>query len=206
MAYLREGEIRARARRRAGQLGVSVAEALNRAARQRLARFDIFLSQTIHDAEIVLGVYDLLTSAGYTVFCDWIDAPERDRSEVTPANAAFIRATMSISDTLLFLDTNEAAQSLWMCWELGWFDGGRGPVAVLPVLDEEERYYRGREFLGLYPYVELDENGRLKVVRPVVTGPSGIMLFEAPNSRSFEAWRADPHDPMRPRVVGGWLR
>jgi len=203
MAFLRESEIRARAQRRAGALGVSVAEALSRAAGQRLARYDIFLSQTIRDAEIVLGVYDLLTSAGYAIFCDWIEAPDTDRSQVTPANAAFIRATMGVSDTLLFLDTDGAVQSLWMCWELGWFDGGRGPVAVLPVLRDGEKYYRGREFLGLYPYVELDDDGRLKVVRPVVAGPSGIMMFEAPNSRSFDSWRSDPRDYMRPRVVGG---
>lgn len=206
MTFLRETEVRARAQRRADAEGATIAEALKRAARKRSTRYDIFLSQTIHDAAIVLGVYDVLTSAGYMVFCDWIDAPEADRSEVTPANAGFIRATMGVSDTLLFLDTEGADQSLWMSWELGWFDGGRGPVAVLPVLAEGKQYYRGREFLGLYPYVELDEHGRLKVVRPVVAGPSGIMLFEAPNSRSFDSWRSDPRDLMRPRVVGGWGR
>lgn len=206
MAFLREAEIRSRARGRAGALGISVSKALSRAAGQRLARYDIFLSQTIRDAEIVLGVYDLLTSAGYLVFCDWIEDPDTHRSQVTPANAAFIRATMGISDSLLFLDSEGSVESLWMCWELGWFDGGRGPVGVLPVLGEGERYYRGREFLGLYPYVELDDEGRLKVVRPVVSGPSGIMLFEAPNSRSFDSWRGEPRDYMRPRVVGGFGR
>jgi hypothetical protein len=206
MAFLRQAEVRARALRRAGALGISVEEALSSAARQRMSRYDIFLSQTIRDAEIVLGVYDLLTSAGYSVFCDWIEAPDTDRSKVTPANAALIRATMGVSDTLLFLDTKGADQSLWMCWELGWFDGGRGPVAVLPVLTEGERYYRGREFLGLYPYIEVDEDGRIKVVRPVVAGPSGIMVFEAPNWRSFESWRSDPRDFMRPRVMGEFTR
>lgn len=206
MRYLRQGEIRARGRQRANALGVSASEALIQAVRQRLPHYDIFLSQTIRDAEIVLGVFDLLTSSGYKVFCDWIDEPQVDRNQVTPANAAFIRATMRVCDTLLFLDTSGADQSLWMCWELGWFDGGRGPVAVLPVLEEQERYYRGREFLGLYPYVELDESGRLKVVRPVVAGPSGLMMFEAPNSRSFESWRTDPDDLMRPRVMGGYGR
>lgn len=206
MAFLRQAEMRARALRRAGALGISVEEALSSAARQRMSRYDIFLSQTIRDAEIVLGVYDLLTSAGYSVLCDWIEAPDTDRSKVTPANAALIRATMGVSDTLLFLDTKGADQSLWMCWELGWFDGGRGPVAVLPVLTEGERYYRGREFLGLYPYIEVDEDGRIKVVRPVVAGPSGIMVFEAPNWRSFESWRSDPRDFMRPRVMGEFTR
>ena len=206
MAFLRESELRARAMHRAAQQGTTVAEALDRAASQRAAHYDIFLSQTIRDAEIVLGVYDLLTCAGYKVFCDWIEAPKSDRSKVTPANASFVRSIMCISDTLLFLDTEGAAQSLWMCWELGWFDAAKGTVGVLPVLREGEHYYRGREFLGLYPYIELDDEGRLKVVRPVVVGPSGIMLFEAPNFRSFESWRSNPRDFMRPRVVGGFAR
>lgn len=154
MAFLRQAEIRARALRRAGALGISVEEALSSAARQRMSRYDIFLSQTIRDAEIVLGVYDLLTSAGYSVFCDWIEAPDTDRSKVTPANAALIRATMGVSDTLLFLDTKGADQSLWMCWELGWFDGGRGPVAVLPVLTEGE-WARGE---GLFRLLFLFRN------------------------------------------------
>jgi len=206
MAFVSESDVRARARRRASADGVTIEESLRRVGEMRHSRYDIFLSQTIRDAEIVLGVYDLLTSFGYVVFCDWIDGPETDRNEVTPANAAFIRGTMKVSDTLLFLDTESADQSLWMCWELGWFDGGQGPVAVLPVLPKGQRYYRGREFLGLYPYVEIDEEERLKIVRPVVAGPAGILLFEAPNSRSFESWRSDPQDFMRPRVVGGRRR
>ncbi|MGH8048677.1 MAG: toll-Interleukin receptor [Chthoniobacterales bacterium] len=206
MGFLRESDIRTRAQRRARAEGVSVEEALRRAAHQRRSQYDIFLSQTIRDAEIVLGVYDLLTEKGYAVFCDWIDAPDANRNEITPANAALVREMMSISDTLLFLDTENADQSLWMCWELGWFDGGKGPVGILPVVTDQQRYYRGREFLGLYPYLEIDEEGRLKVVRPVVAGSSGIMLFEAPNSRSFDSWRTESRDHMRPRVVGAWRR
>ena len=97
IVFLREAEVRARARQRAGAKGVTIEEELSREARQRRARYDIFLSQTIRDAEIVLGVYDVLTQAGYTVFCDWIDDPETDRSRVTPANAAFVRATMGVT-------------------------------------------------------------------------------------------------------------
>ncbi|MET3414044.1 hypothetical protein [Methylobacterium sp. 1030] len=201
MAILHDGYVRDRARRRARAEGTSVERSLGSVARRRSARYDIFLSQTIRDAEIVLGVYDVLTGIGYTVFCDWIEAPGADRAEVIPANAALIRARMGVSDSLLFLDTEGSVQSLWMCWELGWFDGGRGPVAVLPVLPTPGGSYRGREFLGLYPYVELDVDGQLRVVRPVVPGPSGISLIEAPNDRSFDSWRRDPRDSMRPRVV-----
>ena len=202
MAFLRESDVRARARRRAALEGLTVDRALRRASEARHLRYDIFLSQTIRDAELVLGVYDVLTGAGYTVFCDWIHDPASDRGLVTPANAAFVRATMGASDSLLFLDSKGADQSHWMCWELGWFDGARGTVAVLPVLSGSEQHYRGREFLGLYPYIEIDGDGRLRVVRPAVAGQSGITVFEAPNYRSFDFWRRDPQDYMRPRVIG----
>lgn len=202
MAYLREYNIRSRARRRAASEGISIDDAVNRAAQDQRPHYDIFLSQTIREAEIVLGVYDYLTEKGFIVFCDWVDSPEADRSEVTPSNAAFIREAMNTSDTLLFLDTESADQSLWMCWELGWFDGRRGRVGILPVLSEGTRFYRGREFLGLYPYVEEDDDGELKVVRPVAVGLGGTMIFEAPNSRKFRDWSKSKSDFLRPRTLG----
>jgi hypothetical protein len=204
MAVLHEGWIRARAARRAQTEGVSVEEALGRVSRGRAARFDIFLSQTIQDAAIVLGVYDVLTVMGYVVFCDWVEAPDADRANVTPANAALIRCVMSFSDTLLFLDTQSADQSLWMCWELGWFDGVKGHVGVLPVMPDGKDYYRGREFLGLYPYIEIEEDGQLKIVRPPATNGHGVTLFEAPNSTDFDQWRKGAPDSMRPKVMEHW--
>jgi hypothetical protein len=92
MAVLHEGSMRERGVGRAQAEGLSVEETLRRVARKQERRYDIFLSQTIRDAAIVLGVYDLLTGMGYLVFCDWVEAPDVDRAKVTPANAAFIRA------------------------------------------------------------------------------------------------------------------
>jgi hypothetical protein len=204
MAFLHESDIRARARQHAQTQRRSVPDALERAASIRRSRFDIFLSQTIRDAEIVLGVYDLLTEKGYSVFCDWIAAPAVDRGEVTPANAEFVRRMMTISDTLLFLDTAQADQSLWMCWELGWFDGRQGHVAILPILSDNESHYRSREFLGLYPYIEVDENGRLILRRPLIAGPTGVTIIEAPNSRRFDDWRERPAEEFRTRAFGAW--
>lgn len=204
MAYLRESDMRTRARGLARKQNLTVEEVLAGVARRRANTYDIFLSQTIRDAEIVLGVYDFLTEMGFTVFCDWIAAPEAHRCAVTPSNAAFIRTTMSTSASLLFLDTENADQSLWMSWELGWFDGQNGHVAVLPVVNDERQYYRGREFLGLYPYIEVDENGQLKVVRPPATSLRGITLFEAPNSKSFDRWKLEGEEFMRPRMIEHW--
>jgi hypothetical protein len=200
MTILHESQIRARARRFAQQAGLTVDKSLNGVARKNAVRYDIFLSQTTRDVEIVLGVYALLTGSGYIVFCDWIAAPEADRQAVTPSNAALVRSAMSVSESLLFLDTDGSVQSLWMCWELGWFDGAIGRVAVLPVLSDDQKHYRGREFLGLYPYVEIDNEGRLKIVRPPATNRQGVTIFEAPNSTSFDRWKS-ALDHMRPRAI-----
>lgn len=202
MSMLHESEVRERARRFIRENDRSAESLLREASTRDNTHYDIFLSQTIRDAEIVLGVFVVLRDAGYKVFCDWIAHPDCDRSAVTPANAETIRTTMKLCDTLLFLDTAQANHSLWMCWELGWFDGHRGPVAILPVLPDGEKHYRGREFLGIYPYAEIDENGKIRIVRPVVPSPFGISIIEAPNKRSFDNWRKRDGDKMRPRVPG----
>jgi hypothetical protein len=164
MAYLTEDLVRRRARARAQRQGKSVEAALRAEARKDESHYDVFLSQTIRDREIVYGVYTILTEdLQLTVFCDWIEAPDIDRANVTPENARYVRDKMRRSDSLLFLDTVSADQSKWMCWELGWFDGANGHVGVLPVLHNASDPYRGREFLGLYPVVEIDEVHRLKV-------------------------------------------
>ncbi len=202
MDFLSEDMVRDRAERYARQRSQTAEQVLGALSKSRLSRYDIFLSQTIRDAEIVLGVYLYLTEKGYKVFCDWIAAPEVDRSEVSPANAAFVRKMMGISDSLMFLDTQQADQSLWMCWELGWFDGSNGKVCIVPVL-RASKEYRAREFLGLYPYLQVDAIGRLHLKRPIVTSPAGLVVFEAPNSRGLDIWLKDD-DPFRARAAGVW--
>jgi hypothetical protein len=55
MAYLHEGDMRARARRRARAEGVSVDETLASVARKQAASYDIFMSQVIQDAGLSWG-------------------------------------------------------------------------------------------------------------------------------------------------------
>jgi len=42
-----------------------------------------------------------------------------------------------------------------MPWELGFFDGHNGNVAILPVLTDAEQEFKGQEYLSLYPYVDI---------------------------------------------------
>ena len=41
-----------------------------------------------------------------------------------------------------------------MPWELGYFDGFKSAVAILPITQTEQHLYSGQEYLGLYPYID----------------------------------------------------
>jgi len=196
MAYLTETYVRRRAQGRANRKGMSVRSALKVESRLDRTRYDIFLSQTIKDEELVLGVYAILTEdLSLTVFCDWIEAPETDRANVTPENARYIREKMKLSETLLFLDSESADQSKWMCWELGWFDAAKGRVGVLPVVLSASTPYRGREFLGLYPLVSYEEIRGFTVSRP----PRTILeTYNRTESMPFSQWRRAAAGTLQP--------
>jgi hypothetical protein len=201
MAILTEHQARFAARHRAALQGRTVEQAFQAEARLKAPRYDIFLSQTIHDREIVYGVYATLRAAGKTVFVDWIEQPGADRSSVTPENAAYIRGRMAVSDSLLFIDSEQADRSCWMCWEVGWFDAKKERLAVFPIHSNPTNIYRGREFLGLYPYVEIDSSGNLIVSEPPdALGRKRVAksITAAPTQLLLDGWLRGPARSLRP--------
>lgn len=140
------------ARSPGGSSGVVLEE--RRKLAEQASTFDIFLSHAREDAEIVLGVVGLLELLGKTVYVDWISDVQLDRSRVTPLHADVLRYRMRSSASMLYLTTANSVQSVWMPWELGYFDGHKpGHVAILPVM-ESGASFDGQEFLGLYPVME----------------------------------------------------
>jgi hypothetical protein len=145
----------------------AAARELRESAGRRLGpndTFDIFLSHRFLDARYVLMLRDYLQGLGYSVFVDWIEKPELDREKVTKTTAAYLRRIMGKSDSLLFAVSENSLESRWMPWELGYFDGSGGRVAIVPITERatESETYRGQEYLGLYPYVTMqqDTSGR----------------------------------------------
>lgn len=120
-------------------------------------RYDIFLSHRSEDAEIIYSLKLLLEDFGFSVFVDWIETPQADRSKVNPETAAMLRFAMRQSDSLLYAASENARESKWMPWELGYSDALHGKVAVLPISQYEtaQESYIGQEYLGLYPYITL---------------------------------------------------
>ncbi|TMP85496.1 toll-Interleukin receptor [Pseudoalteromonas ruthenica] len=117
-------------------------------------RFDVFLSHSIDDAELVLGVKELLEEEGLTVYVDWDTDKHLSRDKVNKETAELLRVRLRQSKSLIYIATDNSSNSKWMPWELGFFDGYRPDgVAVLPLLDSESETFVGQEYLSLYPTV-----------------------------------------------------
>jgi hypothetical protein len=129
---------------------------LAEAVESERTRFDIFLSHSFDDRELVVGTKRLIEDRGLTVYVDWIDDALLDRSAVDRERADHLRTRMQQCDTLFYAHTPNAALSRWCPWELGYFDALKAPdkqVYVLPVEDDER--YEGQEYLSLYEPVDL---------------------------------------------------
>jgi hypothetical protein len=121
-------------------------------------RFDVFLSHSIKDEELVLGVIAFLEQMGKRVYVDWIVDRQLSRNFVTPETAEALRKRMNQSSHLIYLATDNSSSSKWMPWELGYFDGLKSEkVAIFPLLDSPYSLFKGQEYLGLYPALDKDE-------------------------------------------------
>ena len=165
MALFVESNVRARAQQEveksilktAGQIIVESASSFN-----RFKTYDVFLSHSVKDAELILGMKGLIEDLGYSVYVDWIDDPELDRNKVSKETAKKLKGRMNSSKSLFFVTTENADSSKWMPWECGYFDGIKDKVAIVPVKKISfSNEYDGQEYLGLYPYAirEKSNNG-----------------------------------------------
>jgi len=120
-------------------------------------KFDIFMSHSLLDAELVVGIKTLLEEKGLKVYVDWQEDPELSREDVTKETAATLRKRMKQSKSMIYVATDNASQSRWMPWEVGFFDAfSNGCVAILPLLEYAHATFKGQEYLGLYPLVTND--------------------------------------------------
>jgi hypothetical protein len=155
MTLLTEQRVRAAALRASTRLRKSTKDLLTEVAKTSDNSFDIFLSHSVKDADIVLGTLATLEAFGFSVYVDWVVDPEMKREHVTTKTAAVLRHRMGQCELLLYLKTENSADSTWMPWELGYFDALKGRVGILPVVKASLATFVGNEYLGLYPYVDV---------------------------------------------------
>lgn len=122
--------------------------------------YDVFLSHSYLDSLEIRTLKALIEEKGLTVYVDWIEDYELDRERVTKETAELIRHRMKNCSSLFYAFSENSTKSKWMPWELGYFDGFKGKVAVIPVKETPQSTdnYKGVEFVGLYPYVSITSN------------------------------------------------
>lgn len=87
---------------------------------------------------------------------DWLENEEFDRPNVNEKTSDTLRKRMKASASLVYVSTENIAESKWCPWESGYFDGIKdSKCCIFPVLDYGKKYDR-REYLGLYKYLEYD--------------------------------------------------
>ena len=117
--------------------------------------YTIFLSHSYLDVQEILGLSLELRNCGHLTYVDSIEDFHLDRENVTRQTADILRIRMQHCKCLFYATSVNSSLSKWMPWEAGYFDGIKGRVAIVPILDTAVTgdAYEGREYLSLYPYV-----------------------------------------------------
>ncbi len=161
MALFIENEIRERARK-----AIAADKLLNNAYAARSARsilhstnefldsrnYDIFLSHSIRDCDLILGMREILVDLGYSVYVDWFEDPTLDKPKVSAETANLLRKRMNRSKSMLYITNENIENSKWMPWECGYFDGLKEKVAIVPVKTTDLATFFGKEYLSIYPW------------------------------------------------------
>lgn len=187
MALFTEQQIRARfeseqrVRNSRGIHYYSATEALNEGRiTDSTQLYDIFLSHSSLDNDLIAGLKLILEDIGLKVYVDWNDK-ELDSSNVTPETAAVLRERMKQCKSLLYAFSENASNSKWMPWELGYFDAlKKSRVAVLPISKTSKYDYKGSEFVGLYYFIQL---GKISG-----TNKDAIWVYNGDNYVIFDGW------------------
>ena len=119
-------------------------------------RFDVFLSHRYADREAVKGLADMLEkNFKLSVYLDWVADPVLDRNNVNKTTAKELRNRLNHCKCLWYVTSQNAEASKWMPWETGYADGHIGKVAICPLVEGRQFEFNGREYLSLYPYVDI---------------------------------------------------
>jgi hypothetical protein len=119
-------------------------------------------AQNIRLQKSYRSVDEILNEEVATVYIDWIDDAQFDRTAVSPKTANQLRNRMKQCKSLIYAHTANTSVSTWCPWELGYFDALKNRVFILPIVDNSTDSFPKQEYIGLYPYIS-EEFSELKV-------------------------------------------
>jgi hypothetical protein len=116
----------------------------------------VFISHKHDDLEDLKGVLGFLQKTyGVKVY---IDSKDPTMPKVTSAETALnIRERIKQCDKFILLATNDAIESKWCNWELGYGDAQKFKkhIALFPMKPRGayDSQYKGSEYMNIYPYI-----------------------------------------------------
>jgi hypothetical protein len=113
----------------------------------------IFLSHSHEDKDEVKKAVVFLRSIGVRVYIDWLDPSMPPFTSAETADK--IKKKIKDCKKFIFLATNNAINSKWCNWELGFGDAHKyiDKIALFP-LSENSGTWNGAEYLRIYPRIE----------------------------------------------------
>lgn len=114
---------------------------------ERMKTYDLFLSHSSVDSELLLRLKSVLNHININVYIDWVNdrnALKRELTNVNTANAIIER--LKASKALLYVHTDAGLNSRWTPWELGFFHALKNKVCVYNPNNIEKP-----PFLDIYP-------------------------------------------------------
>ena len=115
----------------------------------------IFLSHKHSDKELVYEIVKLFKKLEVDVYIDWLDD---DMPKETDAETALIiRDKIKSSKKFILLATDDAINSKWCNWELGFGDAQKyfKNIAILPVTNTNNGLWTGNEYFKIYPAITI---------------------------------------------------
>lgn len=124
--------------------------------------FDIFLCHSSSDIDEIVKLKSyLLTKYNKKAYVCEVDDPQLNPAKANKETAKTLQKRMKASTELYFVLSKNTQKSIWMPWELGYFDGTKNKnIKIFPLIDnsEDEIFdFEGQEYLELYPLFEHGE-------------------------------------------------
>lgn len=113
----------------------------------------VFLSHKHDETEIIEQAIALFKKLGINVYVDWLDLEMPKNTNGTTAKK--IKERIRQCDKFVLLATEQAIQSKWCNWELGYGDSQKyfKHIAVMPITNSEGGTFSGSEYLAIYPII-----------------------------------------------------
>jgi hypothetical protein len=133
--------------------GKTIAKALRESAQTT-----IFLSHSHHDKSFIEEASKLLASLGASVYVDYEDTEMP--TIISPETAERIKDRIGSCKKFIMLASNNALQSRWVPWELGYADAVLKikNVAIFP-FERNFETWQGSEYVGIYSTIKKSAEG-----------------------------------------------